>query len=88
MISLLSALGQFSVPNFKVEGGSKKNECLGGLKSSCHRYLPGGLLCSLCPKRCGKVKYGFEDSIFNVDIAQFYRNNQLMFCDILVLLND
>ena len=36
----------------KTEEGQKKNEGLGvDLKSSCHRYLPGGLLCSLpkCP---------------------------------------
>ena len=40
--------GQLLVPNFEMRG-SEKNECLEGLKSSCHKYLPGGagLLCSL-----------------------------------------
>ena len=32
----------------------------GVLKSSNHRYLPGGLTIFLVKKRCCKMKYGFE----------------------------
>ena len=31
-------------------GGVQKNECLGNLNSSCHEYLPGGLICFLSKK--------------------------------------
>ena len=54
--------GQLSVPDFE-KGGSEKNvsrEGLGlGLKSSCHKYLPGGLTVPF-QKRLRKIKYGFE----------------------------
>ena len=38
-----------------------------GLKSSFHRYLPGGLTVVLAKKDC-KVKYGLENLISNVDL--------------------
>ena len=50
------------------KGGDKKNECLGGLNSSCHGYLPGGLLCFLSKKNL-KIKYGSKGSISNVDLG-------------------
>ena len=45
--------GQLSVPDFE-KGDQKKNESVEGLglvlKSSCHRYLPGGLTMFLVKK--------------------------------------
>ena len=41
------------------------------LKSSCHRYLPGGLAMFLVKKDLCKVKYGLEGSISNVDLGLF-----------------
>ena len=52
----------------------------GNLKSSFHRYLPGGLMYFLSKKAC-KIKCGFEDSVANVDLSS--AANQ----PILVLLN-
>ena len=42
----------------------------GDLKSSCHKYLPGGLTMFLIKrkKNC-KIKYGFGGSISNVDLV-------------------
>ena len=44
---------QLSVPDFE-KGGSEKNESIEGLwlglKSSCHKYLPGGLTMFLVKK--------------------------------------
>ena len=57
--------GQHSLPNF--EKGSEKLSASGNLKSSFHRYLPGVLILFLVKKNC-KIKYGFEDSISNVDL--------------------
>ena len=64
---LSGGVGQLSVSNFE-KGGIKKNECLGGLNSSCHGYLPGGLLCFLSKKNL-KIKYGSKGSISNVDLG-------------------
>ena len=85
---LLSAGGrQLPVSNFK-KGDQKKYKCQGGLKSSSRRYLPGGgLLCSLL-KNAFQIKYGFEDSISNVDLGLFAKQpTNLQFYEILVLLN-
>ena len=38
----------------------------GVLKSPCHRYFPGGLLCFLSNKT---MEYGFEREISNVDLG-------------------
>ena len=87
-VPLLSARGrQLPVPNFK-KGDQKKYKCQGGLKSTSHRYLPGGgLLCSLL-KNAFQIKCGFEDSISNVDLGLFAKQpTNLQFCEILVLLN-
>ena len=46
-------------------GRSEKNECLGVLKSLCHRYFPvGGAYYVSCQKRLYKMKYGIKGSIF------------------------
>ena len=49
------------------------------LNSSCQGYLPGELTMFLVKKRLLEIKYGFEGSISNVDLGQFYPNNQLLF---------
>ena len=49
------------------------------LKSSFHKYLPRELTVFLVKKDC-KIKYGFEDSISNIDLGLTQPpNNQLMF---------
>ena len=52
---------------------SEKNGCPGGgLKISCHGYLPGGgAYCVSCQKRLLKIKYGFEGSISNAALDLF-----------------
>ena len=45
--------GQVSVPDFEKGGSEKKRERRGvvvGLKSSCHKYLPGGITMFLVKK--------------------------------------
>ena len=68
-----------TIPHFE-KGDQKLNECLWGLKvfiPSSHIYLPGGLAKFLVKKRIFKTKYGFEDSISNIDLGLFEPNNQL-----------
>ena len=64
--------GQFSVLNFEKGGGiTQKMSVWGDLKGSCHGYLPGGLSMFLVKKRIFKIKYSFEGSLSNVDLAPF-----------------
>ena len=61
--------GHLSVPNSE-KGNIKKMSVWGDLKSSCHRYLPDIYYVPF-QKRLGKIKYGFEGSISNVDLGLF-----------------
>ena len=60
--SPLSVGGDNFQPQILKRGDQKKNESIEGLwlglKSSCHKYLPGGLTMFLVKKDF--VKYGFE----------------------------
>ena len=58
--------GQWPVPNFEM--GLEKIECLGELKESIPQIFARGLTVFLV-KKDYKVKYGFEDSISNVDLS-------------------
>ena len=70
--------GQISVLTYE-KGESEKNECLEGLEEFLLQiFLPRGLaVFSVKKKRLCKVKYGFENSVSNVDLDMFCPNNQL-----------
>lgn len=61
------------VGNFQTQ----KRKLMPWRKSSCHGYLPGGVLCFKSKKT--KIKYGFDGSIPNNDHGLFYPNNQFWF---------
>ena len=63
--------------NFE-NGGSGKNECIGGLKEFLQQIFAWGLIMFLV-KKGSKIKYGFDGSISNVDLSLFQPNKQLMF---------
>ena len=65
---------QRSVPNFKKEGVSEKNECLGGLKEFLPQIFALGLTVFLV-KKDWKIKYGFDDSISYADLGLFQLSN-------------
>ena len=50
-------------------GVKKKDECMGYLQSSCHRYLPGGSLFLVKDF----IKYGFGGSVSNVELPEISR---------------
>ena len=49
-------------------GDQRKMSTWGILKSPCHRYFPGGLLCFFSNKT---MEYGFAGEISNVDLGLF-----------------
>ena len=67
----------------------KKNECLGVLKSTCHRYLPRGLTMFLIKQDFVKWNMALRAQFSNISLGLFQPNNQLMLggCHVLVLLN-
>ena len=72
-VSVLPTVG--NSPKFWKVGDQKKLSAWGDLKSSFHRYFPGGPYCVSC-----EIKYGLEYLISNVDLDLLQlSNNQLMF---------
>ena len=69
----LTAGGDNFHPRFWKGGVSKKMSALGegGLKSSCHEYLPAGLTMFLAKKKDLKITYNFQGSISNIDLGLF-----------------
>ena len=59
-------------PPFQIlkRGDKKKMSACGDLKSSCHEYLPGGLLCFLL-KKLLKIKYGLRAQFQILILAWF-----------------
>ena len=66
---------------------SEKNECLGELTKSIPQIFARGLNMLLVNKDC-KMKYGFEDSISNVDLSSVANQRiNVRLCETMVLLN-
>ena len=53
----------------KRVGIRNKISARGVVKSSCHRYFPAKAYYVPCQERLCEIKYGFEGSISNVDLA-------------------
>ena len=67
--------------------GSEQKECLGKLKESIPQVFARGFTVFLVKKNC-KIKYGFEDSISNVDLSSGANQPiNVKLCETLVLLN-
>ena len=66
---------------------SEKNECLGELTKSIPQIFARGFNMLLVNKDC-KMKYGFEDSISNVDLSSVANQRiNVRLCETMVLLN-
>ena len=59
---------QFQI--FQFQKGGVQNECLGNLNSSCHEYLPGGLICFLSKKNLKIWPWGQFQKLILVCLSQ------------------